>query len=149
MPVRKSAKKPAEQQDTIISALRALCKEKGISEEVIFTAIEEALKAAYKKNLPKNEAAPNSISVVVSRVDGSAAIYARKLVVEEVEDAVNQISPEAAAKINATYQIGDIVEVDVTPKGGFLRVAAQTAKQVITQKIREAERGRIYDEYIE
>ena len=150
MPAKKT-KKNEEQQVTIAEAIKYLCKEKDISEEVIYTAIEDALKAAFRKNLPKGEIAPNSLSVVVSRTDGHATILARKLIVEdeELEDDVNQMTLEDAQKLNPTYQIGDICEVDVTPKGGFLRVAAQTAKQVIMQKIREAERGRIYDEYAE
>ena len=132
----------------IIEAIKALAKEKDISEEMLFSTIEEALKAAYRKNLPKGAVVPTSLAVTVSRSDGSAHVYARKLIVEEVEEPGSQITLEEAQKIRPTYQMGDIAEVDVTP-GGFLRVAAQTAKQVIMQRIREAERGKIYDEYIE
>ena len=132
----------------IIEAIKALAKEKEISEEMLFSTIEEALKAAYRKNLPKGAVVPTSLDVAVSRQDGSAKVYARKLIVDEVEQPGSQISLEDAQKISATYQMGDIAEVDVTPNG-FLRVAAQTAKQVIMQRIREAERGKIYDEYIE
>ena len=132
----------------IIEAIKALAKEKEISEEMLFSTIEEALKAAYRKNLPKGAVVPTSLDVAVSRQDGSAKVYARKLIVDEVEQPGSQISLEDAQKISATYQMGDIAEVDVTPTG-FLRVAAQTAKQVIMQRIREAERGKIYDEYIE
>ena len=134
----------------VIDAIRMLAKEKEISEETLFKTIEEALKAAYKKNLPKGEVAPNNLDVTVNRQDGSISVYARKLILEdeEIEDPTNQISLKDAQKIKPTYQMGDIAEVDVTPSG-FLRVAAQTAKQVIIQHIREAERGKIYDEYIE
>ncbi len=132
----------------VIEAIRMLAKEKEISEESLFNTIEEALKAAYKKNLPKTEVAPNNLDVTVNRMTGSISVYARKLIVEEVEDPANQILLADAQKINPTYQMGDIAEVDVTPRG-FLRVAAQTAKQVIIQHIREAERGKIYDEYAE
>ena len=132
----------------IIEAIKALAKEKDISEEMLFSTIEEALKAAYRKNLPKGAVVPTSLAVTVSRSDGSAHVYARKLIVEEVEEPGSQITLEEAQKIRPTYQMGDIAEVDVTPSG-FLRVAAQTAKQVIMQRIREAERGKIYDEYIE
>ena len=134
----------------VIDAIRMLAKEKEISEEALFKTIEEALKAAYKKNLPKGEMAPNNLDVTVNRQDGSISVYARKLILEddEIEDPTNQISLKEAQKIKPTYQMGDIAEVDVTPSG-FLRVAAQTAKQVIIQHIREAERGKIYDEYIE
>ena len=132
----------------VVEAIKALAKEKEISEEALFTAIEEAIKAAYKKNLNKAEAVPSNLDVTLDRNTGITSVYARKLISEEVEDEANQISLEDAKKINSTYQMGDIAEVDVTPNG-FLRVAAQTAKQVIIQRIREAERGKIYDEYIE
>ena len=134
----------------VIEAIKMLAKEKEISEESLFNTIEEALKAAYKKNLPKGEIAPNNLDVTVNRTTGEISVYARKLILEEeeIEDPVNQISLAEAKKINPTYQMGDIAEVDVTPRG-FLRVAAQTAKQVIIQHIREAERGKIYDEYAE
>ena len=134
----------------VIEAIRMLAKEKEISEESLFGTIEEALKAAYKKNLPKGENAPNNLDVTVNRETGAISVYARKLILEdeEIEDPTNQSSLKDAQKINPTYQMGDIAEVDVTPSG-FLRVAAQTAKQVIIQHIREAERGKIYDEYAE
>lgn len=132
----------------VVEAIKALAKEKEISEEALFTAIEEAIKAAYKKNLSKDEPIPSNLDVTLDRNTGITSVYARKLISEEVEDEANQISLEDAKKINSTYQMGDIAEVDVTPSG-FLRVAAQTAKQVIIQRIREAERGKIYDEYIE
>ena len=132
----------------IIEAIKALAKEKEISEEMLFSTIEEALKAAYRKNLPKGAVVPTNLAVTVSRQTGAAQVFARKLIVEEVEEPGSQITLEEASKLNANYQMGDIAEVDVTPNG-FLRVAAQTAKQVIMQRIREAERGKIYDEYIE
>ena len=134
----------------VVEAIKMLAKEKDISEESLFNTIEEALKAAYKKNLPKGEMAPNNLDVTVNRDSGAISVYARKLILEDadIEDPTNQISLEEAKKINPTYQMGDIAEVNVTPNG-FLRVAAQTAKQVIIQHIREAERGRIYDEYVE
>ena len=132
----------------IIEAIKALAKEKEISEEMLFSTIEEALKAAYRKNLPKGAVVPTNLAVTVSRETGAAQVFARKLIVEEVEEPGSQITLEEANKLNANYQMGDIAEVDVTPNG-FLRVAAQTAKQVIMQRIREAERGKIYDEYIE
>jgi len=134
----------------VVEAIRMLAKEKEISEESLFNTIEEALKAAYKKNLPKGEIAPSNLDVTVNRSTGDISVYARKLILEEedIEDPVNQIPLAEAKKINPTYQMGDIAEVNVTPNG-FLRVAAQTAKQVIIQHIREAERGKIYDEYAE
>ena len=132
----------------VIEAIKILAREKEISEDHLFETIEEALKAAYKKNLGKDEVVPSNLAVTVDRETGAISVYARKLILEEVEDPGNQITLEEAKKINPTYQMGDIAEVDVTPKG-FLRVAAQTAKQVIIQHIREAERGKIYDEFSE
>ena len=146
--MKKTVKTEKPEKSEIIEAIKALAKEKDISEELLFGAIEEALKAAYRKNQVKGEAVPANLSVVVGRNDGVAHVYARKLIVPEVEDEGNQITLEEAQKIKPNYQMGDIAEVDVTPNG-FLRVAAQTAKQVIMQRIREAERGKIYDEYIE
>ena len=143
-------RKEKNMKSEVIDAIKMLAREKEIPEETLFKTIEEALKAAYKKNLPKSETAPNNLDVTVNRQDGSISVYARKLILEdeEIEDPTNQISLKEAQAINPSYQMGDIAEVDVTPNG-FLRVAAQTAKQVIIQHIREAERGKIYDEYIE
>ena len=146
--ISRKAERKNMAKSEVIEAIKLLAKEKEISEEMLFSTIEEALKAAYRKNLPKGVPVPNNLAVTVSRTDGVAHVYARKLIVPEVEEPGNQITLEEAQAIRSTYQMGDIAEVDVTPKG-FLRVAAQTAKQVIMQRIREAERGKIYDEYIE
>ena len=146
MRAKGKAEAKTSNKSEVIEAIHLLAKEKELDENQLFNTIEEALKAAYKKNSPKNEAVPNMLSVNVDRQTGAISVYARRLIVEEVEDPVNQISLEEARKIASTYQMGDIVEVDVTPSG-FLRVAAQTAKQVIIQHIREAERGKIYDEF--
>ncbi|MEA4927085.1 MAG: transcription termination factor NusA [Candidatus Limiplasma sp.] len=132
----------------IIDAVRALASEKDISEDMLFSAIEEALKAAYKKNVSRNEVVPANLSVTLDRRTGVAHVLARKLITDEIEDTANQITLEDAQRIRADYQMGDIAEIDVTPTG-FLRTAAQTAKQVIIQRIREAEQGKIYDEYSE
>ena len=130
----------------VIEAIKMLAKEKEIDEDRMFQMIEEALKAAYRKNSPRTEAIPTMIDVHINRENGAISVFAKKTIVEEVEMPTNQITLEDAQKINPTYKMGDIAEVDVTPKG-FLRVAAQTAKQVIIQSIREVERGKIYEEY--
>lgn len=132
----------------IIDAVRALVHEKDISEDVLFGAIEEALKAAYKKNVSRDSVASANLSVTLNRSTGSVNVYARKAITEDVEDEANQITLQDAQKIRPDYRMGDIAEIDVTPTG-FLRTAAQTAKQVIIQRIREAEQGKIYDEYSE
>ena len=132
----------------VIEAIGALAKEKSISKEVLFSAIEEALKSAYKKNLKKATAGMPNVRVNLDREDGTVQVFARKVVVDEVTDDAMEISLSAARAIQPSYEEGDIVEIEVTPRD-FGRVAAQTAKQVIVQRIREAERGIIYDEYIE
>ncbi len=132
----------------IIEAVKALAAEKDIQEELLFGAIEEALKAAYKKNTAREETIPANLSVILDRKTGDAHVFARKTIVDELEDEANQITLEEAKTIRADYRMGDIAEIEVTPTG-FLRTAAQTAKQVIMQRIREAEQGKIYDQYSE
>ncbi|MDQ0161773.1 transcription termination factor NusA [Aeribacillus alveayuensis] len=128
----------------LMDALTVLEKEKGIGKEVIIEAIEAALISAYKRNF--NQA--QNVRVDINRVTGSIRVFARKEVVEEVEDPRLQISLDEAKGINPNYEIGDTVEIEVTPRD-FGRIAAQTAKQVVTQRVREAERGVIYAEFID
>ena len=131
----------------IMEALSELAREKDISEEVLISTITDALKAAYKKNSKRAISSAADLTVRLSRQHG-AQVFMQKVVAETVEDESRQILLANAKAIRADYQIGDIVEVDVTPEN-FGRVAAQTAKQVFVQRIREAERGKIYEEYIE
>jgi transcription termination/antitermination protein NusA len=128
----------------LLDALTALEKQKGISRDVLVEAIEAALVTAYKRNF--NQA--QNVRVDLNLAKGTMKVYARKDVVEEVEDERLQISLEDAHKINPSYELEDIVEEEVTPRD-FGRVAAQTAKQVVTQRVREAERGIIYEEYVD
>lgn len=128
----------------LLDALTALEKQKGISRDVLLEAIEAALVTAYKRNF--NQA--QNVRVDLNSDIGSMKVYARKDVVEEVEDDRLQISLEDAHLVNPAYEIGDVVEEEVTPKD-FGRIAAQTAKQVVTQRVREAERGMIYEEYVD
>lgn len=127
-----------------LEALTAVEKEKGISKEVLIEAIEAALISGYKRNF---QSAPN-VRIDIDRDNGTVRVLAQKKVVEEVEDPRQEISLDAAQGINPNYDVDDIVEIEVTPKD-FGRIAAQTAKQVVTQRIREAERGIIYNEYID
>lgn len=131
----------------IIDAILALAKEKEIDENYIVSALEEGCKAAYKRNVRRDQIVPAKLSASVSREFG-IQIFAHKIVTDEVEDESQQISFDEAVKMEPGIRLGDILEIDVTPKD-FDRVAAQTAKQVIMQKLHEAERGKIYDEYIE
>ena len=116
-------------------------EEKGISKDVVLDALESALISAYKKNF----GAVEDINVKFSD-DGDIRIFARKEVVEEVEDRETQISLEDAQKIKGYYKAGDVAEFEVTPDS-FGRIAAQTARQVVFQRIREAEREKMVDEY--
>ena len=81
-------RKEKNMKSEVIDAIKMLAREKEIPEETLFKTIEEALKAAYKKNLPKSETAPNNLDVTVNRQDGSISVYARKLILEdeEIED---------------------------------------------------------------
>lgn len=126
-----------------IEAIHELEKDRGISAEVLFETIEAALISAYKKNF----ASLQNVRVSIDRMTGEFKVFSRKSVVEEVEDNRTQVTLEEARKIDPNYNIDDVVEYEVTPRD-FGRIAAQTAKQVVVQRIREAERGMIYDEYI-
>ncbi len=126
----------------LLGAIEAICEEKNINPEVILDALEAALTAAYRKNFTSYE----NVSVTIDRKKGKVSVMAQKQVVEEVYDDQEEISLDDARAISGKYEYGDIVNVEVTPKD-FGRIAAMTAKQVVTQRIREAERGIIYSEY--
>ncbi len=128
----------------LLDALEVLEKQKGISRDVLIEAIEAALVTAYKRNF--NQA--QNVRVDLNLDTGTMLVYSRKDVVEEVEDERLQISLEDAQALNPVYEIGDVVEEEVTPRN-FGRIAAQTAKQVVTQRVREAERGLIFEEYVD
>lgn len=138
----KPKQKEEERAREFINALNMLCAGKGIEPEVLYEAIEEALVNAYHRDTGTNA----DVRVELNRETGSFHIYARKNIVEEVADEVREISLGEAQAINPDYQVGDILEIDVTP-ANFGRIAAQNAKQMVVQKIREAERGIIYDEF--
>ena len=126
----------------LIIALEELEKEKGIKKEYIIEAIETALVTAYKRNF---DAAEN-VKVVMDKVTGATHVYTIKEVVEAVEDANLQISLDNAKKINKKIKVGESIDIELAPKN-FGRIAAQTAKQVIIQKLREAERDILYNEF--
>ncbi len=135
------------QKPDLLDAISLLAREKDIDESILIDTIEEALKAAYRRNNKTTAQAHQNLTVRLSRKNG-AQVFARKVVVEEVEDPETQITLEEAKHIRNDFHLDDIVEIEVTPDD-FGRVAAQTAKQMLVQRIREAERGKIYDEYIE
>ena len=125
-------------------AIEDLEKEKGISKDILIEAIESALVSAYKKNYGTSQ----NVRVDINRETGDINVLMRMDIVEEVEDELCQISLDEAREIDPRYEIGDAVEYQVTPRD-FGRIAAQTAKQVVVQRIREAERGMVYDDYIQ
>lgn len=129
-----------------IDALKEIVKEKGISEELLFSTIEDALVAAYKKNYAGPTTSAQNVKVTINRETGEIHVYAQKVVVEDVYDNVTEIAIEEAKEINVKYDLDDIVDLEVTPKD-FGRVAAQLAKGVVTQRIREEERNILYNEY--
>lgn len=132
--------------EQLLNAVEVLVKAKKVPESVVFSALESVLLTAYKRETGSNA----NTSVSIDRTTGEYHIYAEKNVVETVdpesENAASQISVADAKKINPMYEAGDILQIEVTPKN-FGRMAAQTAKQVMIQKLREAERGVIYDEF--
>ena len=128
----------------LIVAIQELEKEKGIKKDYLLDSIESALLTAYKRNYNSQE----NVKVVVDRETGASHLYSVKEVVEHAENPILQISLADARKINKEAKIGDTVDVELVPKN-FGRIAAQTAKQVIIQKLREAEREIIFNEYNE
>ncbi len=129
----------------LIEAIRDLCSEKGLDENVILDALEAALVAAYKKNYYKGKNDAINVLVTIDRKTGEIHVYAQKTVVEVPEDLREEISLEDAKRISGEYGLGDVVNVEVTPMD-FGRMSAMTAKQVVTQRIREAERGILINE---
>lgn len=132
----------------LIGAIKDLCLEKGLDENIILDALEAALVAAYKKNYYKGKNDAPNVLVTIDRKTGEIHVYAQKTVVEAPEDLREEISLEEARKISGEYGMGDIVNIEVTPMD-FGRMSAMTAKQVVTQRIREAERGAFLNERAE
>lgn len=128
----------------LIDALDQIEKEKSISKEILLEAIENSLVAACKNHYGKAD----NIKVTIDRVTGDVAVFAEREIVNEVTDPVMQISREEAILKYPKFNVGDIVQVEVTPKN-FGRIAAQKAKQVVVQKIREEERKVLFDLYYE
>lgn len=143
MAARRSKAKAKAQEPGFLEALKELAREKGVEEEVLFDAIEAALISAYKRNFGSAQ----NVRVVLDRTTGAYHVYAIKTVVETVEDDVQEISLAQARTIRPDYEVDDVLEIEVTP-ANFGRIAAQTAKQVVVQRVREAERGIIYEEFM-
>ena len=127
-----------------VQAIEALGKEKGINSEVLFQAVEEAVVSAYKKNYDSSQ----NVRVEMSKSTGEFHVFEQRRIVEQVVKPHDEISLEEALKMNPDYALGDIIEQEVFPKN-FSRVAVQNAKQIIMQRIREAERNMVYDKFSE
>ncbi len=137
-------KEPAIDNKELILALEELEKEKGMNKDYLLDAIETALVTAYKRNFDSLE----NVKVVMDRQTGATHVYSVKEVVEEPENQETQVSLKEAQKINPDLKEGDTLETEIVPRN-FGRIAAQTAKQVIIQKLREAEREIVYNEFNE
>ncbi len=125
-----------------VLAIELLGKEKGIDPETLFQAVEEALVSAYKKNFDSTQ----TVRIELNKTTGEFHVFAQRKVVEEVETPSEEISLEDAKNIDPRYMIDDIFEEEVFPEN-FSRIAVQNAKQIIMQRIREAERGIVYETY--
>lgn len=128
----------------LFDALNSLSEEKGIDKKILLEALEAALISAYKKNFKS----ASNVRVELNEDTGKMAVFSRKTVVEEVEDSQQEVSLDVAREIDPNHEVDDIIEVEVTPKD-FGRIAAQAAKQVVTQRVREAERGVIFSEFVD
>ncbi len=127
-----------------IEALEEIEREKGISKDIIFEALESALISSYKKNFGSSQ----NVEVEINKENGNIGVYSKREIVEEVENEFTEITLEEARELDPKYEMGDIVTCEITPKN-FGRIAAQTAKQVVIQRIKDAEREVIYDEFID
>ncbi len=132
-----------------IKALDELEKTKKIPREVVFDALEKALIKSYEKNFnyQEHENEESHVEVKINRENGKITLYAIKTVVEEVEDKNTEISLEEAKSIKSKYTLGDKIKIEITPKN-FGRIAAQTARNIVIQKLKDAERDTIYNEFI-
>lgn len=141
----KKGNAPAIDSTELIIAMEELEKESGIQKEYLLESIETALVTAYKKNF---ECEDENVKITMDKETGEIHVYMQREVVEEVENEKTQISLEEALAIDKKFKVGDVYEKELVPKN-FGRIAAGTAKQVIIQKIREASREYLYNEFNE
>ena len=130
----------------LFEACEELERERGISKDVIISSLCDALVAAYKKHMHVKEAA--NIEAIFDEQTGEIGVFSTKTVVKKVEDPDMEISLKDAQEIDDEVEVDDEVKIEVTPEQ-FGRIAAQSAKQVITQRIRDAERNNILNEFLE
>ena len=133
-------------KDDFLLALEEIETQRGVKKEIIIDSIKAALISSYRKNF--NTLNNADIYLDMSNGTDNIKVFVKKTVVEEVEDDAIEISLLDAKEIDAKAEIGDVISLEITPRN-FGRIAAQTAKQVVIQKIKDAERDIIYDDYIE
>lgn len=133
-----------EQIKELVAAVKILAQEKNLSEDQVHEIVEQAMAAAWRKDYGQKG---NDAHASLSLNDGTLKIWINKEVTDEIEDLATQISVDDAKEYDKKAKVGDVVHIPVEIPGDFGRVAAQTAKQVILQKLREAEREIIADEY--
>ena len=143
--MKKKENEQAINSTELIIAMEELQKESGIQKEYLLESIETALVTAYKKNYECEE---ENVKITMDKETGEIHVYMQKEIVKEVENEKTQMSLEEAKTIDKKYKVGDIYEKELVPKN-FGRIAAGTAKQVIIQKIREASREFLYNEFNE
>ena len=125
-------------------ALDELCKDKNVEKDVILDALEKALVKSYQKNYDNQE----NVDVVIDHETGEIGVFALKGVVEQVEDPINQISLKDAKDVDSSLAVGDTARIKLVPKN-FGRVAAQTARNIVIQKIRDAQRESLFGDYLD
>lgn len=125
-------------------ALDELCKDKNVDKEIILEALEKALVKSYQKNYDNQE----NVDVVIDHETGEIGVYALKDVVEEVIDNISEISLNDAKEVDSSLKIGDTARIKLVPKN-FGRVAAQTARNIVIQKIRDAQRESLFGDYLD
>ncbi|MBN1993901.1 MAG: transcription termination/antitermination protein NusA [Anaerolineae bacterium] len=130
-------------KNDFMMAINQVCHERQLPTDIVLEAVEVALISAYKRNFDGNH-----VTAQIEPKTGEPQIFIEKAVVETVEDETTEISLKDAKKINPQVEIGGLVSIENTP-ADFGRIAAQTAKQVILQRIREAERDALYSSYVE
>src|SRR6476469_7314166 len=126
------------------AAIAQIASERSLAKDVILESVEAALISAYKRMTGSE----GTVTVRIDPTTGQAQVFAEKMVVERVEDPRAEIALADANAIDPTASLGSVVQVETTP-ANFGRIAAQTAKQVVMQRIREAERDRFFSEYID
>src|SRR5688572_14643784 len=124
------------------TAIKALSGDKNLPEEIVFEAVEAALASAYKKDA----LATSNLEVKIDRDTGDVRVFSVKTVVDDVTDPKIEITPDEAQEVDRTATLGSDVRIETTPQNAG-RIAAQTAKQVVLQKLREAEREVVYEEF--